>query len=308
MSFKNKYIVATRPSLLATTQSEQTVNLLREKFPSIEFILEKFSTHGDQVTDKPLTEFGGTGVFVKELEMAMDRGEADFAIHSLKDVPSFQPENFVIASFPKREDPRDIILTRDNVRLAELPEECVIGTSSPRRLVQIAKLKPKAIFKDIRGNIDTRMKKLYDGEYDAIVLAAAGIKRLGKHIDEMSYLTTDQCIPAIGQGIIGLECKKDDIDTINLLRSINDEETEICAIAERSFMAEIGGGCKFPLAVHATINGDQLNLSAMIGNHKTYQILYKKSQSTTDNALETGVKLGEEIKKEAESLGINFMV
>lgn len=307
MYLKNKYVVATRPSLLATVQTEQTVNLLREKFPGIEFEIVKFSTHGDNVQDKPLTDFGGTGVFVKELEMAIDRGDADFAIHSLKDVPGIVPSQFVIASYPKREDPRDVILTNDGKTLDELKENCIIGTSSPRRLLQISKLKPGAIFKDIRGNIDTRIKKLNSGEYDAIVLAAAGLKRLGKSIPAQSFLPVDLCLPAIGQGIIGLECRKDDTGSIEMLRSINHDVTEIAAKAERMFMFTIGGGCKFPLAAYAVINNEELTLYSMIGNHKTGDILHKNLKSTVDKAEVCGETLANLIKHDSEKLGISLV-
>ena len=292
--------------MLAMTQTGQTVDLLKEKFQDIEFEIIPFSTHGDKVTDKPLTEFGGTGVFVKELEQAIERGEADFAVHSLKDVPGEQPEEFALAAYPEREDPRDIILTRNNISLSDLPDDCVIGTSSPRRLVQIARLKPKAKFRDIRGNIDTRLRKLEDGEFDAIVLAAAGMKRLGKNIDEGSFLPVDTCIPAVGQGIIGLECKADDTPTIELLRSINHPDTETAALAERSFMRTIGGGCKFPLGAHATINGWQLLIKSMIGNHITGELVYMDIEGDLSQPAETGKQLALAIIEEAAKFDINI--
>jgi len=303
---KLKYIVATRPSLLAYTQTQQTVSLLKEKNPECEFEVVKFSTHGDNVTDKPLTEFGGTGLFVKELENAMLNGKADFAIHSLKDIPSIQSDEFFLASFPKREDPRDVLLIRNGNKLNELPEECIIGTGSPRRIVQIAQLKPKAIFKDLRGNIDTRLKKLDDGFYDAIVLAAAGLRRLGKSIHEYSLLSLDECIPAIGQGAIVLECKKEDTETIQVLKSINDVDTELAIIAERSYMKTIGGGCKFPLAAHATLKHEKIHLSVMIGNHHTNQIIKLSDNSSISKAEELGNSLAEKILEEADKLGMKI--
>ena len=158
MSKHRKFIVATRPSLLAFTQTQQTVELLRKKNPDIDFEILKITTHGDTVTDKPLTAFGGTGVFVKELENAILEGRADFAVHSLKDVPSIQPSELVLASFPAREDPRDILLLRKGLTVKDLNENCKIGTGSPRRMVQIAEIIPTALFSDLRGNIDTRIK------------------------------------------------------------------------------------------------------------------------------------------------------
>lgn len=301
---KRKYIVATRPSLLAYTQTEQTVNALRAANPDCEFEIVKFSTHGDKVTDKPLTAFGGTGVFVKELENAMLEGKADFAIHSLKDVPSIQPEELVLACFPKREDPRDLLITRNGEHYTTLPENAIIGTGSPRRILQIKALKPNAQFTDLRGNIDTRLQKLQDGQYDAIVLAAAGINRLGKTISKNAYLSTTTCVPAIGQGAIAIECKAEDKETYEMLRSINDTNTEIAIKAERSYMKTIGGGCKFPLAAYATIENNEVTLNVMIGNHHTGQSINFTDKSNIENAEKLGFELAQKIETEANKQGL----
>lgn len=302
-----KFIVATRPSLLAYTQTQQTVELLKEKNPDCEFEIVKFSTHGDNVTDKPLTSFGGTGVFVKELENAIFEGKAHFAVHSLKDVPSVQPEGLSLAAFPKRQDPRDVLLTKDGLTLSELKENAVIGTGSPRRMVQIAAKKPNVSFSDLRGNIDTRIKKLEEGQYDAIVLAAAGLKRLGKTIDEKAYLGINECIPAIGQGAIAIECKSGDADTISVLRSINDIDTETAIIAERSFMKTIGGGCKFPLGAHAEVKEGKIHLKVLLGNHLDGKLLVKTISGSPEEAVSLGHILAIEIMKEAEKEGIEIL-
>lgn len=307
MNVKKKYIVATRPSLLAYTQTEQTVNLLREKHPDCDFEIIKFSTHGDKVTEKPLTEFGGTGVFVKELENAILEGKADFAVHSLKDVPGIQPDNLVLAAFPKREDPRDVLLIKDGKTLEELDDNCTIGTGSPRRIVHIAALKPQAKFTELRGNIDTRISKLENGQYDAIVIAAAGLKRLGKSIAEKAYLSTEICLPAIGQGAIAIECKSEDTDTIKMLRAINDADTENAVQAERSFMNTIGGGCKFPLAAYATISGNKIHMEAMTGDHKTFKMVRISEENTIENATELGKSLAEKIIAAAAANGIEIL-
>lgn len=301
-----KFVVATRPSLLAYTQTQQTVDLLRAKNPDCEFEIVKISTHGDTVTDKPLTAFGGTGVFVKELENALYEGKAHFAVHSLKDVPSIQPEGLVLAAFPTRQDPRDLLLTRGGVSVADLPSPCVIGTGSPRRIVQVAKLKEEITFADLRGNIDTRLKKLEDGQYDAIVLAAAGLKRLGKEIAESAYMPTDVCLPAIGQGAIAIECRADDAETIAMLKSINDAATETAIVAERSYMKTIGGGCKFPLGAYATVANGEVNLHVMLGNHHTGQIIRMDETGSVADAEKLGQKLGEAMIAEAEKQGIDF--
>ena len=306
MTSKRKYIVATRASVLAYTQTEQTVALLKEKNPHCEFEIIKLKTHGDKQTDKPLTAFGGTGVFVKELENAITEGKADFAIHSLKDVPSIQPEGLKLVSFPKREIPCDIILTRNDMYFKYLPEDCIIGTGSPRRIIQIAALKSKAIFKDIRGNIDTRLKKLDEGQYDAIVFAAAGLNRLGKRFSEKNLLSFDECIPAIGQGTIALECKNDNSDTIQLLKTINHFETEIATIAERSFMKTIGGGCKFPLAAYAEIFEKSIMMNVIIGDLKTMKTIRLSSTAGINEAEILGKNLAERIILECRNVGINY--
>jgi len=306
MTSKQKYIVATRASVLAYTQTEQTVALLKEKNPHCEFEIIKLKTHGDQQTDQPLTAFGGTGVFVKELENAISEGKADFAIHSLKDVPSIQPEGLILVSFPKRETPCDVIITKNNLDFKYLPEKCIIGTGSPRRIIQIAALKSKAVFKDIRGNIDTRIKKLDEGLYDAIVVAAAGLNRLGKKFSEKNLLSFDECIPAIGQGTIALECKSDDKDTIQLLKTINHIETEVAAMAERSFMKTIGGGCKFPLAAHAEIFENSIMLNVMIGDLKTMKTIRLSSTAGINDAEILGKNLAEKIISECRNIGINY--
>jgi hydroxymethylbilane synthase len=302
-----RYVVATRPSLLAYTQTLQTVELLRKKNPDCEFEIVKISTHGDVVTDKPLTAFGGTGVFVKELENTILEGKVDFAIHSLKDVPNIQPEGLVLAAFPTREDPRDVLLIKNGLSLDELNDNCTIGTGSPRRIVQIAELKPMAIFTDLRGNIDTRLKKLEDGQCDALVLAAAGLKRLGKKIEAKAFLPVDTCIPAIGQGVIAVECRKDDERTIALLRTINNNDTETAISSERSFMKTIGGGCKFPMGAYATIENGTVQLAVMLGNHHTQQIIRLSDKASIAEAEELGKKLAEKIIIEAHKIGLKII-
>lgn len=302
-----KYIVATRPSLLAYTQTQQTVQLLRDKNPDCEFEIIKISTHGDKVTDKPLTEFGGTGVFVKELEQAILDGKADFAIHSLKDVPSIQPQDLILATFPKREDPRDVLLIRNGLTLQELKEDCIIGTGSPRRIVQLAEIKPKAIFTELRGNIDTRLQKLENGNYDAIVLAAAGLNRLGKTLESKDFVETNICLPAIGQGAIAIECRADDQETITMLRSINHADTETAILAERAYMKTIGGGCKFPLGAYATIKGDAITLEVMIGNHLSQQIIRKSDKALVEEAESLGNSMAEKIIVAAEKQGLQII-
>jgi len=302
-----KFIVATRPSLLAFTQTQQTVELLRAKNPDVEFEILKITTHGDTVTDKPLTAFGGTGVFVKELELAIMDGRADFAIHSLKDVPTLQPEELILASFPVREDPRDVLLLRKGLKINELNYTCNIGTGSPRRIVQIAEIIPTAHFTDLRGNIDTRIKKLEEDQYDGIVLAAAGLKRMGKLIDTGSCLSVETCVPAVGQGVIAIECRKGDEETIAMVRSINDSATETAILAERGYMKTIGGGCKFPMGAYATVEQDMLKMVVMLGNHHTQQIIRLTGHGPIADPQGLGKELAEKIISEAENLGMEII-
>lgn len=302
-----KFIVATRPSLLAFTQTQQTVEMLKAKNPDIEFEILKITTHGDTVTDKPLTAFGGTGVFVKELEHAIMDGRADFAIHSLKDVPTQQPKELILASFPVREDPRDVLLLRKGLKINELNTTCTIGTGSPRRIVQIAEMIPTAVFTDLRGNIDTRIKKLEEGQYDGIVLAAAGLSRMGKQIESYTFLPVESCVPAVGQGVIAIECRKDDEETIAMLRSINDSVTETALKAERGYMKTIGGGCKFPMGAYATVEQDLLKMVVMLGNHHTQQIIRFTGHGPVADPEGLGKELAEKIINEAENLGMEII-
>lgn len=304
-----KIIVATRPSLLAYTQTEQTVKKLEKLHPDICFEIIRFSTHGDRNAIQPLTTFGGTGVFVKELEEALLEGKADIAIHSLKDVPSKQPDSLMLAAFTEREDSRDVILWNNPncKKIEHLPERIVIGTGSPRRILQLQQIKPKAIFKDLRGNIDTRIRKLHEGEYDAIIMAAAGLNRLGIHIPAEAFLSVETCIPAIGQGTLAIECRKDDVETYDIVRSINDIETETAMLAERSFMETIGGGCKFPLAGYGYIENETIRFLAMAGDHHTGKIVRVTRQASIHEAKNIGIETALTIMHLAAQEGISLI-
>ncbi|MDE5416581.1 hydroxymethylbilane synthase [Labilibaculum sp. DW002] len=306
MTSKKKIVVATRPSLLAYTQTMQTVELLQKANPDIEFEVKKFSTQGDRVLNRSLTEFGTTGLFVKELEHALLEGEADIAVHSLKDVPSFHPAGLKLVAYPEREDVRDIFLTKDGKTLEEMPAGFILGTGSPRRRVQLANVRDDIEFKEIRGNIDTRIQKLHDGEYDAIILAAAGLNRLGKEFNESAFIDVDQCIPAIGQGAIAIECRSDDAETISILEKVNHKATELAVLAERAFMAEIEGGCKFPLAAHAVVDGKHLNMIAIVGDLKTNQYITEGIEVSVDESVAKSKELASKMKEICKEKGINF--
>nr|WP_320119620.1 hydroxymethylbilane synthase [uncultured Marinifilum sp.] len=306
MSEPKKIVVATRPSLLAYTQTQQTVDLLQKANPDVEFEIKKFSTKGDRVLNRSLTEFGGTGLFVKELEHAMLEGEADIAVHSLKDVPSFHPEGLKLVSFPQREDVRDVFLSRNAQTIENMPQGFVLGTGSPRRKVQMAALRSDIKFKEIRGNIDSRIQKMIDGEYDAIILAAAGMNRLGKEFDEKLLLDVDQSIPAIGQGAIAIECRADDLQTIQIIEKVNHKPTMQAVLAERAFMAEIEGGCKFPLAAHALVLDEILTMIAIVGDVNTNEFIVEQIEVNVAESINKAKELAVIMKAICKDKGINF--
>lgn len=303
---KKIYTIVTRSSLLACTQAEIVINAIKLKNPHCEFKIVKIKTTGDKIVDKPIKDFGGIGIFVKELEKYLLDNKADFAVHSLKDVPAIQPAGLLLASFTKRENPCDVFLTKDKSSLETIKKKFVVGTSSLRRIIQIANIREDAVFKDLRGNIDTRIKKLYDGHYDAIVIAAAGLIRLNKYYPPESKLHIDTCIPAIGQGALVLECRNDDADTIKLLKSVNDYETELAVTAERSFMINIGGGCKCPMAAHAYIENSTIKMSVMVGDNKNMKMVHLTKTSSLNEGKELGKQLACKIKILCKKTGIDI--
>jgi hydroxymethylbilane synthase len=306
MAERNKFIVATRGSLLARTQTGQTVDAIQKQNTESIFEINQISTMGDNVTDKPLVSFGGTGVFVKELENALLDGTADFAVHSLKDVPNNLPDGLFLASFPKREKTNDLFLAKNGKSIYDLPQNCKIGTGSPRRIVQLRKIRPDAVFTDLRGNIDTRLRKLEEGQYDAIILAAAGMLRLGKNLPLSAYISTEEVLPAIGQGAIAIECRTDDKKTIEAIQKINHYETEIAVRTERIFMKEIEGGCKFPLAAYAVVSGSEIKFDAMAGEMATGRYIRKSEIFTIENAAEKAIKMAHDLLDECKREGIKL--
>ncbi len=296
MNQRKKYIVATRSSYLAYTQTKQIVDMLTQKNPDCEFVIKKFTTKGDKIKNKPLTEFGGTGVFVKELENAVLEKRADFAVHSLKDVPAEIPKGLILAAFPKRENPCDLFLTNNGTEIKDMKNKFIVGTGSLRRQIQLSALRRDACFKDIRGNIDTRLKKLEQGEYDAIVIAAAGMIRLDKTFSDEALLSVEECIPAVGQGTIALECRYDDQETINILKKINHYETELAVNTERIFMTAIEGGCKFPMAAYAFVEKNIVTLNVMAGNIESRKFIKMSDTSPVNKANDMAKKIANKLK------------
>ena len=258
-----RLIIATRGSRLALRQSEIVKDLLLQKFPEMIIEFLEVTTKGDIDHTTPLSAFGNSGVFVKGLEQKLLAGEADLAVHSLKDVPSDSHPDLVLASFPQREDVRDVLVTKNGKTLSDMEAGSVIGTSSPGRQEQLRLLRPDLEFKSIRGNVDTRVKKVLDGEYDATILAAAGLKRLGYEIREKNYFSLDEMIPSPGQGALVIQVNRNNKVALEMVKQINIETIEEQVLAERRFMEIIGGGCRYPGAAHAEILSDKVIFRAL---------------------------------------------
>jgi hydroxymethylbilane synthase len=265
--------IATRESALALWQAEYVKAALEKLYPDLSVTLSGMTTKGDQILDKPLAAIGGKGLFIKELEVAMEAGKADIAVHSLKDVPMTLPDGFALPAIMAREDPRDAFVSNQYKSLDEMPAGAVVGTSSLRREAQLREKFPKLKIKPLRGNVNTRLKKLDAGEYDAIVLAAAGLIRLGFADRIVKKLDVEDSMPAVGQGALGIECRADAQEVISLLTPLIDESTTLCCAAERAFSRALGGSCQTPLAAHATRDGKNLKLSALVASQDGKEVM-----------------------------------
>lgn len=259
-----KLVLATRRSALALAQSRAFARTLIAAVPGLEIEELLVVTSGDKTQDKPLQDIGGKGLFIKELEEALLDGRADFAVHSIKDVPAEVPPSLVLAAIPKREDPRDALVTRSGKPLAELPAGAKVGTGSLRRALAIRAARPDLVVEPIRGNVDTRLRKVDEGQYDAVVLALAGLKRLDLAGRATEILEASVSLPAIGQGALGIECRKEDARTIEALAAIVHQETSLCVTAERAVMAAVDGNCRTPVAAFAEKSGDRMRLRALL--------------------------------------------
>lgn len=268
---KTKFFVGSRKSKLALTQTNYVISLLKEKYPNFEFEIKLHDTVGDKVLDVALSKIGDKGLFTKELETSIINHEIDFAVHSLKDLPTKLPEGLVVGGICKRDDMRDVVLMKKSLRekgfktLSDLNNDSnkhIIGTSSLRRKAQILHSYPNLIIQDVRGNLDTRINKLENGDYSAIILAYAGLKRLGEdYINLVSQvLETDDMYVAVGQGALGVECRADDELVLSLLESITDHDTRIACLEERSLLSTLEGGCHVPIGVSTHVNNDQIHM------------------------------------------------
>ncbi len=293
---KKRLVIGTRGSQLALWQANWVKSELEKRHPGLAVELNIIKTTGDKILDVPLAMVGGKGLFVKEIEEAMLRGEADIAVHSMKDVPTFFPEGLALRCITEREDPRDILVLKPGFSsFADLPQGARIGTSSLRRKAQLLHLRPDFRMIDIRGNVETRIRKLTDEDLDAVVLAAAGMNRLGFGSMVSEYLSTDISLPAIGQGALGLESRIDDDETNALIDFFNHDETAWAVKAERALLRRLEGGCQVPIAAFGKVTGDRLTLTGLVSSVDGRQFLKKTATSGVEDAEKTGISLADDL-------------
>lgn len=287
--------IATRSSPLAVWQAEYVKQRLEGLHDGLSVELVLIKTQGDKILDTPLAKIGGKGLFVKELEQAMMAGEADIAVHSMKDVPMELPQGFDLPVICEREDPRDAFVSNHYDSLDALPQGARVGTSSLRRSAQLMALRPDLEVLSLRGNVQTRLSKLDDGQFDAILLAAAGLKRLGLHQRIRYELPPEVSLPAVGQGAVGIECRADDADTKALLAPLNDADTWDRVVAERAMNRRLEGGCQVPIAGYAELQGDELWLRALVASEDGAEVLRVEGRAPRGEAQQLGTGLGDQL-------------
>jgi hydroxymethylbilane synthase len=291
----NPIRIATRKSPLALWQAEHVAARLKAAHPEVEVELVKMVTRGDKLLDAPLAKVGGKGLFVKELEQGLFEGTADLAVHSMKDVPAELPDGLHLAAILLREDPRDAFVSERHACLADLPARARIGTSSLRRQCQIKLRFPDCETINLRGNVGTRLDKLATEGYDAIILAAAGLNRLGLAHRITEFLAPETSLPAVGQGAIGIECRRDDSRINELLSALHDVPTALCVSAERAFNERLDGGCQVPIAGYAELSGGRLRLRGLVGTPDGSRVVRGETEGPRDAARALGITLAEDL-------------
>ncbi|HCJ97785.1 MAG TPA: hydroxymethylbilane synthase, partial [Gammaproteobacteria bacterium] len=280
--------IATRKSPLALWQAEHVKARLEYHHPGLKVELVKMTTKGDQILNSPLSKIGGKGLFIKELEVGMMEGVADIAVHSMKDVPYEIPPGFELGAILKRENPFDAFVSNHYESIDDLPQGAKVGTCSMRRIVQLKALRPDLEILDLRGNVNTRLQKLDDGEYDAIILACAGLIRLKFEDRIKQQISAEQSLPAVGQGAVGIEIRENDQEILDLIAPLIDTETSYRITCERAMNARLEGGCSVPIAGYSTIEDDQITLTGLVGNVDTGVILKEQVSGSIDESEQLG--------------------
>lgn len=292
---KTNLRIGTRQSLLALWQSNYIAGLLQQQYPDCQVTLKKIVTKGDRILDVPLAQIGGKGLFTKEIETDLLDGSIDLAVHSLKDMPTVLPEGLCLTAITSRANVGDAFVSNKYDSFAQLPEGAVLGTSSLRRKAQLLAVRPDLKIVDLRGNVDTRLRKLDEGRMDAIILAAAGLERLG-HADRIKeIIPTSVCLPAVGQGALAIECRSNDEEVRSMLAFLNDDAVKQATDAERAFLGLIEGGCQVPIGVHADVTGTEIKIEAVIASLDGSAILRNTISGPSEQAAELGRQLGRQM-------------
>jgi hydroxymethylbilane synthase len=292
---RSTVVLGTRGSKLAVQQSEWVQAQLHALAPHVTVTLRRIQTSGDKILDVPLAQIGGKGLFVKEIEEALLSGEIDLAVHSMKDVPTELPEGLEILCVPPREDPRDALISRDGWSFKDLPRGARIGTSSLRRQSQFLHARPDLAIAMLRGNLDTRLKKLREGQFDAIVLAAAGLRRLAWAHEITEYLSPQICLPAIGQGALGIEGRREDFFIRALLSGLDHTPSKTAVLAERALLHRLQGGCQVPIAAHATVAGAGVRLEGLVSSVDGKELFRDVAEGTIEDPESIGIQLAERL-------------
>ncbi|MBD2343540.1 hydroxymethylbilane synthase [Anabaena subtropica] len=302
--------IGSRKSQLALVQTYWVREQLQNSFPDINFEVHTMSTQGDNILDVALAKIGDKGLFTKELEVGMLNQEIDFAVHSLKDLPTNLPEGLALAAITERENPADALVVHEKFKdkqIDTLPEGAVIGTSSLRRLAQLRHHFPHLTFKDVRGNLNTRLAKLDAGEYDGLILAAAGLQRLGMGDRVHQILPKEISLHAVGQGALGIECRVDDTELISLLKAIEHPQTRDRCLAERSFLRSLEGGCQVPIGVNTDINGDELTLTGIVASVDGQNLVKDTISGAISDAEAIGTQLAERLREQGAQEILNII-
>ena len=307
---KKTICIGTRGSKLALWQANFIKSEIKRLFPDIDVDLKIIKTTGDRITDRPLAMVGGKGLFVKEIESALLNNDIDIAVHSMKDMPGKLPQGLVIGAIPKRENPFDVLIAKDNCQLADYKKDFIVGTSSLRRASQIKHIRPDVKIESIRGNLDTRIKKLKSGEYDAIVLAAAGLIRLGQADEITQYLDETIMLPAVGQGALCIETRQNDDIIAPIMEKLDHHDTRVCVTGERAFLKQIEGSCHIPVACFAKIVNQEIVLTALVASEDGRELIKEQIISPIKRVEDSGKTLADNLlakggKRILENLNLN---